>query len=468
MPALRENQPMLFRQILQEDLSCASYLVGDTSAGVAAVVDPQWDISHYLRLSRLHGVHIEHVLETHNHADHVSGHGRLARATGATIHVHELAEAEYPHESFGDGWTLELGDVRIEAVHTPGHRPEHTAFIIRASDRGDKPWAILTGDSLFVGDVARPDLAVDAEDGARDIFRSIRDRLLPLDDSVEVWPGHLGGSSCGSASLDAKSSSTLGFERAHNAALQIADEDEFVAHATGSLGSPPPNVDLVVALNRGPLIEEMGTPAPLTPRAVEVAIAEGAILVDARTNGQFDEAHIPGAISASAYDTGFATKVAQVIPEGVDVIVVAASDGYELEAAELLASVGIRVRGFLEGGMTAWRSEERPVQRIAMITPAELATRMDAGGSEILVLDVRNPGEFDDGHIPGSQLIPYADLIDSLEDLPRDRPIATICSGGKRSGLAASILQREGFSDLLHVGGGGVGTWRREGHPIES
>ncbi len=144
---------MLFRQILQEDLSCASYLVGDTSAGVAAVIDPQWDIDPYLRLSRLHGVRIEHVLETHNHADHVSGHGRLARATGATIHIHELAEAEYEHEAFGDGWKLELGDVVIQAMHTPGHRPEHTAFVLYARDRGEEPWAIMTGDSLFVGDV---------------------------------------------------------------------------------------------------------------------------------------------------------------------------------------------------------------------------------------------------------------------------------------------------------------------------
>ena len=460
---------MLFRQILQEDLSCASYLIGDTSAGVAAVIDPQWDIDPYLRLSRLHGVRIEHVLETHNHADHVSGHGRLARATGATIHIHELAEAEYEHEPFTDGWELRLGAVVIRAMHTPGHRPEHTSFLISASDRGDEPWAVLTGDSLFVGDVARPDLAIEAKDGARDIFRSLRDRILALPDDTEVWPGHLGGSACGSAAIDAKSSSTLGFERRHNAALSITDESEFVAQATGSLGAPPPNVKHVVALNQGPLVEEMGTPVPLTPRAVEVAIAGGAILVDARTNEQFDEAHIPGAISASAYDTGFATKVAQVVPPDVDVIVVAASDGYELEAAELLASVGIKVKGFLEGGMTAWRSEERPVQRIPMIDPSELAERINGGSAngEIVVLDVRNEDEFRKGRIPGSTLIPYPDLLERLGELPRERTIATVCSGGKRSGLAASILQREGFPQVLHVAHGGVGTWRREGNPVE-
>src|SRR6478735_7003942 len=158
---------MLFRQVLHEDLGCASYFVGDGRAGVAAVIDPRWDIEAYLHLGRLHDVRIEHVLETHNHADHLSGHGRLARATGATIHVHELAEAEYPHEAFGDGWALPLGEgASIEAIHTPGHRPEHTSFLLRDASRGSEPWAVLSGDSLFVGDVARPDLAVEPREGA--------------------------------------------------------------------------------------------------------------------------------------------------------------------------------------------------------------------------------------------------------------------------------------------------------------
>jgi hydroxyacylglutathione hydrolase len=457
---------MLFRQIVHEDLGCASYLVGDVSAGVGAVVDPQWDIDPYLRLSRLHGVAIEHVLETHNHADHVSGHGRLARATGATIHIHDLAEPEYPHEAITDGWKLRIGKLEIEAVHTPGHRPEHTSFLLRDTARGDEAVAVLTGDSLFIGDAARPDLAIEPREGAADIYRSLQGRLLTLSDEVEVWPGHLGGSLCGSSAIDHKTSSTIGFERRHNDALQFASEEEFVANAVGTLGARPPNVAHVVALNRGPLIEELGTPTPLTPRAVEVAIAEGAILVDARTDEQFDEAHIPAAISASAYDTGFATKVAQVIPENVELIVVAASDGYELEAAELLSSVGLRVRGYLEGGMTAWRSEGRTVQRVERIDPGELARRVGSENPPV-VLDVRGADEFAEGHIPGSLHIPYGDLGEQLEQLPGEVQIATVCSGGKRSGLAASILQRQGFENVVHVGDGGVGTWERQGHPVE-
>jgi hydroxyacylglutathione hydrolase len=456
---------MLFRQIIHEDLGCASYLVADRESGVAVVVDPQWDVEPYRRLARLHGVRIGHVLETHNHADHVSGHGRLARSTGATIHVHELAAADYPHEAFADGWVLAIGDLSVEAIHTPGHRPEHTAFLLRDASRDGAPWAVLSGDSLFIGDVARPDLAVEPRDGAADLFRSLHERLLTLDDEVEVWPGHLGGSLCGGSALDLKTSSTIGFERRHNGALGIADEAEFVEGQIGSLGDKPPNVEKIVSLNRGPLVEDFGTPQPLTPHEVEEAVAAGACVIDGRTNEQFDEAHIAGALSSSAYDTGFATKVSKVAPEGAEIIVVAASSGDERDAAELLAAVGMPVRGFLEGGMTAWRVEERPVRRIELIDPEELARRMD-GAAAPQILDVRGASEYEGEHIPGSLHIPYDGLDGRLGELPRDRPIATICRGGKRSGLAASILQREGF-EVIHVGRG-VGAWRDAGHPVES
>jgi hydroxyacylglutathione hydrolase len=454
---------VLFRQVIHEDLGCASYLVGDTASGVAAVVDPQWDIDPYLHLARLHGVRIEHVLETHNHADHVSGHGRLARATGATIHVHELAGAEHSHEPFGDGWRLELGEgASVEALHTPGHRPEHTSFLLRDAARGGDPWAVLSGDCLFVGDVARPDLAVEPHEGAADIFRSLHERLMTLPDECEVWPGHLGGSLCGSSGIDLKASSTIGFERRHNRALGFASEAEFVADAVATTGGKPPNVEHIVALNRGPLVESISAPTRLTPHGFEAAIAAGALAIDSRTNEQFDEAHIPGSISASAYDTGFATKVAQMVPVDAELLVVAASDGNELEAAELLAAVGLSVRGFLGGGMTAWRAEDRPVERIEAIDLAELARRLDSGDGP-QVLDVRNAAEYAEGHVPGSIHIPFAELRNRLDELPRKRPIATICKAGKRSGLAASILQREGFEGVIHVARGNAATWDRVG-----
>jgi hydroxyacylglutathione hydrolase len=456
---------MLFRQIIHEDLGCASYLVADREAGVAAVVDPQWDIEPYTRLARLHGVRIGHILETHNHADHVSGHGRLCRSTGATIHVHELAEAEYSHEPLADGWKLELGDLTIEAIHTPGHRPEHTCFLLSDAGRGGAPWALLTGDSLFIGDVARPDLAVEPREGAADMFRSLHERLLTLPGEVEVWPGHLGGSLCGGSGLDLKTSSTIGFERRHNQALGIDVLADFVEDQVCSLGDKPPNVERIVGLNQGPLVEDFGTPAPLSPHEVEELVEGGALVIDGRTNEQFDEAHIEGALSTSSYDTGFATKVSLVAPEGTDIIVVAASSGDERQAAQLLASVGLPVRGYLEGGMTAWRTEERPVHRIELIDTAELARRVDGDGGPV-VLDVRNRDEYASEHIPGSLHIPYGDLAGRLDELPRDRTLAAICRGGKRSGLAASILQRAGFT-VVHVGKG-IPAWRSEGHPVEA
>jgi hydroxyacylglutathione hydrolase len=229
---------MIFRQITHDDLGCASYLIGDEDAGVAAVVDPKLDIEEYLALARYMGVRIEHILETHNHADHVSGHGRLAAATGAAIHIHRDAAPDYDHEPFDDGWELALGCVRVRALHTPGHRPEHTAFALIDTARGPEPWAALTGDTLFVGDIARPDLAVDKREGAQGIFRSLHDKLLVLPPACEVWPGHLGGSLCGGPGMDMKVSSTIGYERAHNALLSETDEDAFVQRTT-SRCTPP-------------------------------------------------------------------------------------------------------------------------------------------------------------------------------------------------------------------------------------
>src|ERR687887_1409881 len=216
---------MVFRQITHDDLGCASYLIGDDDAGVGAVVDPRLEIGDYLRLARYLGVAIEHILETHNHADHVSGHGRLAAATGATIHLHRLAEPDYPHDAFDDGWELELGALRVRALHTPGHRPEHTAFALIDTARGPEPWAVLSGDTLFVGDIARPDLAVEKAEGAHGIFHSLHNQLLTLPGECEVWPGHLGGSLCGGPGMDMKVSSTIAYEREHNELLRIEQED---------------------------------------------------------------------------------------------------------------------------------------------------------------------------------------------------------------------------------------------------
>jgi glyoxylase-like metal-dependent hydrolase (beta-lactamase superfamily II)/rhodanese-related sulfurtransferase len=414
---------MIFRQITHDDLGCASYLVGDEDAGVAAVVDPKLDIEEYLALARYMGVRIEHILETHNHAYHVSGHGRLAAATGATIRINRLAAPDYEHDPFDEGWELELGRVVVRALHTPGHRPEHTAFALIDTARGPEPWAVLTGDTLFVGDIARPDLAIDKAEGAKGIFHSLHEQLLRLPGACEVWPGHLGGSLCGGPAMDMKVSSTLAYERAHNALLALTDEKEFVRATTSALGPQPPNFQAIVAINRGPLLTDLVAFDPLTPLQLQRKIDEGALVVDVRTDRQFDDAHIPGAVCNPAVRAGFGTKLAWVADRNQDVVLVGRDDDDATRAARLAASVGIRnVAGYLAGGMTSWREEKRATDSVERIDVAELHAR----AREVQILDVR-----------------------------------------ERCAVAASLLKRHGAEQVIHVADGGVGTWEALGWPIE-
>lgn len=452
---------MIFRQIAHEDLGCASYLVGDESAGVAAVIDPRLEIGEYLRLARYLGVQIEHILETHNHADHVSGHGRLAAATGATIHVHRLAAPDYDHEPFDDGWELQLGSVTVRALHTPGHRPEHTAFALIDTARGPEPWAVLTGDSLFVGDIARPDLAVEKEDGARAIFRSLHEQLLGLGDDVEVWPGHLGGSLCGGPAMDLKVSTTIGFERRHNTLLGVQDEGEFVTRATTALRPQPPNFKAIVAINRGPLDRRTVDAHPLTPRQIQTLDAP---VIDVRTSLQFDDAHIPGAICNTMLQSGFGTRLAWIAGPDEEIVLVGRDDADALHAAELAAAVGVeRIAGYLAGGMTSWREEKLPVAKIERLTVEELHARRDG----LQILDVRERDEWEAGHIPGSLFVPYHDIHALPAELDANAPVAVICASGQRAAVGASLVQRLGAREVLHVVDGGVGTWGRAGYPIQ-
>jgi hydroxyacylglutathione hydrolase len=458
---------VIFRQFTHDDLGCASYLIGDEDAGVAAVVDPRFEIDDYLLLARYMNVQIEHVLETHNHADHVSGHGRLAAATGAAIHVHRDAEPDYDHEPFDDGWELELGCVRVRALHTPGHRPEHTAFALTDTSRGDEPWAVLTGDTLFVGGVARPDLAIDREDGARGIFRSLHEQLLALPPETEVWPGHLGGSLCGGPGMDMKVSSTIGYERRHNELLGRDDEDGFVEELLAGLGPQPPNFRAIVDLNRGPLLTAGVEVMPLAPRQVEMKRREGALIVDVRTDLQFDEAHIPGSVAITALHAGFGTKLAWVADRDQEIVLVGRDDEEGRRAARLATAVGIRkLGGFLGGGMTAWRAEDREAARIERMRADELHERAGAD-PQMQILDVREHDEWDRGHIPDSIHVPYHDIHAMPDDVDPARPVAVICGSGQRSAVAASLIARYGGEHVVHVVDGGVGTWERAGHPVE-
>jgi glyoxylase-like metal-dependent hydrolase (beta-lactamase superfamily II)/rhodanese-related sulfurtransferase len=446
---------MFFRQILHRDLGCASYVVADD--GQAAVVDPKWEIEDYLALAEQEGFEIAHILETHNHADHVSGRGRLAEATGATIHAPATAGVEYEHEPLADGEAVELGSVRIVALATPGHRPEHTAYLVEDRDRGDAPWLVLTGDSLFVGDLARPDLAVEAEEGARGLHRSLR-RLLDLDDFVEVYPGHIGGSLCGGAGMSENPGSTIGFERRFNPLLGIEDEDAFVARLTAELQPQPPNFRRIVELNRGPLLRHAAALEPLAPRRLAELLEAGTTLLDGREPREYDAEHVAGSISTTMVKAAVGTRAAWVVDPETDVAVLAASDEDARRMARMLEAVGFRsLRGYAAGGIGAWRDSGRPIETTPALDIPALAEQLKRG--ELDLLDVREHDEWREGHVPGSAFVPYHELRDGLPEALRERrgrPLAVVCSAGNRSSLAVSLLRRQGVDGVIHVADGGV------------
>jgi hydroxyacylglutathione hydrolase len=452
---------MFFRQVLHEDLGCASYVVAD--GGEAVVIDPKWDITDYLELAEEHGFAIAHILETHNHADHVSGKGRLAKATGATIHVPAEAGVEFAHEPLADGDRVTVAEVAVVALATPGHRPEHTAYLVVDESRGAEPWLVITGDSLFVGDVARPDLAVDKEEGAHGLYASVK-RLLELDDFAEVWPGHIGGSLCGGAGMSEKPGTTIGFERRFNRLASSPDEDSFIRTLTRNLAPQPPNFQRIVALNRGPLLTESEPPEALLPAAVAERLDAGATLLDGRDTLAYDGAHVPGSINVTMVRAAVGTRAAWVVDPESEVLVSAETDAEAVRMALLLEAVGFRgIAGLLAGGLAAWRTAGFPVEATVAIDIPELAARLRR--DEVRLLDVRDQDEWEEGHVEGSHHVPYYDLGKGVpDDLENgDKPLAVACSVGNRSSIAVSLLRRAGVEDVVHVASGGVAELADEG-----
>jgi hydroxyacylglutathione hydrolase len=432
---------VLFRQFVDDDLGCASYLIGDENSGEAVVVDPAYAIEQYLEQAEQDGVRILRVLETHTHADHVSGHGRFGLDHGLPVSIHPAAEPEYPFEPLEDGGMIELGPVCIRVVHTPGHRPEHCCFEVIDRERGDEPWLTLTGDSLFVGDTGRPDLASEAAEGARGLYRSLQ-RLMELHDGVEVYPGHVSGSLCG-AGMSSKASSTIGFERRFNHALGVSDEAEFVAAAIRT-GVRPANMERIVELNRGPFL---GSSEPL-----EAVNGGGGAILDVRSAEDFAAGHARGALNVPTDGGNFPTKAAFVLPPNERVVIHAAAAEEAQRAARGLRAVGIfDLTGYVLGPPSD--------QELPPVALEELQRLIETGGVE--VLDVREPHERDQGYIPGSRNIPYRLVREWADDLQRGKPVVTICSSGPRAAVAASVLAASGV-DARPVLHGGVPDWDGE------
>ena len=454
---------MFFRQVLHEDLGCASYVVADS--GEAAVIDPKWEIDDYLALADEHGFEFRHILETHNHADHVSGKGRLAKATGAAIYVPARADVAFDHVPLNDDDTVAVGQITITALATPGHRPEHTAYLIADASRGEEPWLVVTGDSLFVGDLARPDLAVEPEEGARELYASMS-RLLELDDFAEAWPGHIGGSLCGGAGMSEKPGTTIGFERRFNRLLNLGDEDAFVRELTGHLVPQPPNFKRIVELNRGPLLSEASALEPLAPARVKHLMEAGATLLDGRAPREFDGVHIPRSINVTMTRSAVGTRAAWIVDPEADVVLTADGDEAAVKMGRLLEAVGFRsLRGVLSGGVEAWRQAGLDTESTQAIDVHELAERLRRG--DVALLDVREDDEWEEGHVEGSVHVPYHDLRDGLPGaMANGKQLAVACSVGNRSSIAASLLKRAGVEDVIHVADGGVADLEEEGIPL--
>jgi hydroxyacylglutathione hydrolase len=436
---------VIFTQFVDDALGCASYLVGDPGTGEAVVVDPSFAIEQYLEEADRRGVRIVRVIETHTHADHLSGHGRIALEHGVPVSVHRIAGAEYPHDPMEDGDEIVLGDIVLRCIHTPGHRPEHCCIAVVDRSRGDEPWIVLTGDSLFVGDAARPDLAVEAHEGAEGLFHSLQ-RLVALGDGVEVYPGHVAGSLCGK-SMSSKASTTIGFERRFNPALAHEDVAGFIAESAAISAPRPPNLERIVAMNRGPFVGAQPVPQELA------APPAGAQVIDVRPVAAFAAGHLEGALSVPVSGTRFATKAGFVLDHERP-IVVSASDAAEAEVAVR----GLRSVGLLDIAGYVLGSGPETLDLVS----AEQLDALLASGAELI--DVREKDERDTGYIAGSRNIPYRLLALGESDLPRDKPIVTICETGPRAAIAASILAAHGF-DAHAVWDGGIDTWVADGKP---
>jgi hydroxyacylglutathione hydrolase len=468
---------MYLEQFFVEGLGCASYLMGCEAQGVAAVVDPERDVQPYIDAAAGHGMRITHIIETHLHADHVSGNTDLAARTGADIYIHEAAGAHFNHKPLADGDVLELGAVRIQVQATPGHTPESVTLLVSDTKRAEAPWMALTGDLLFVGDVGRPDLVgLEAARGlAGDLYESLFHKVLQGDDALLVYPGHGAGSLCG-RNIGSVRSTTLGFERKHNPPLSVTDKAEFVEYMTNNLPEQPGNHKRIKAMNRlGPKPLGDVRPHSLTVREAIPHFQQGAGLLDTRSKAEYVSMHVPGSVHLEA-DNQLSNKVGFVLPPDLPLVLIIENEAAYRQVVLSLARVGYEhVVGYLTEGMAGWQAAGLPVTSgdIQDVAPAELAQLLATGnpqgatgaGSKPFVLDVREPWEFKMGHVPGAVNIPLGQLAGRVGELDTAKSIAVICAHGNRSQSAAALLGQRGFNTIYNVLGGTV-AWQNAGLEI--
>lgn len=439
---------MYFQQFYLTCLSHASYMLG--SEGIAAVIDPQRDVNLYLDEAEQQGLKIEYIIETHLHADFVSGHRELAERTGAKIYLGARAGATFPHVDVHDGDELGFGRVILKFLETPGHTIESISIAVTDLDRRATPCAVLTGDTLFIGDVGRPDLSPDLtpQQLAGMLYDSLHAKILPLGDDVEVYPAHGAGSLCGKQ-MRPERQSTIGKERALNYALRAASKEEFVRLLTAELPERPGYFALDAAINRegAPPLKELAPLAEFTTAEVLERQSNGAIVLDTRPSQQFFAGHVPGAVHIALVGQ-YASFAATILGLAKDIILIAEDEEHLEESRIRLARVGIeRVVGSLKGGMQSWTG---PVEEIHQLSVDDLNREKE----HLQIVDVRRDAEYASGHIAGATLMPLHQLESRLGSLDRTRPIAVHCKGGYRSAIACSLIQRAGFTDVMNVIGG--------------
>ena len=450
---------MIFQQLVNEDSGCLSYLIGCSEAGQAIVVDPGRDrVTEYLRLARKKGLRLAHVIETHTHADHISGARDLAATTKAAIHVHGSAGVAFEHQDVRDGDTIRVGNVEVRVAHTPGHTPDSICLFVTDHARSPEPWFVLTGDLLFVGSVGRPDLG--GATAAEDIWSSLKRVLLPLDDSVEIYPAHGAGSSCGKA-MSAKSGSTIGFERRFNPAFRFDDKNAFVDFIMAAIPAKPAAFDKIVAKNRGLVPLVAAKPRPYAAREAWEAIERGACVVDLRDVNAYGEGHVAGALNVWIDSPQFAERVAGMVPTGAPLLLMGAPSDFD-RAVVALSRVGVdEVAGFLQWGMVEWRSEALPSETVPQITAHDLAAWLEQG-RDVPVIDVREPAEWDEGHIAGAISLPMFEAVARRAEVPTGTTSAVVCAGGLRSSAVIGSLKRHGLGPFVqrHRRHGGLGQGR--------
>ena len=455
---------MFFRQYQLACLSLYSYMIGDETTGRAVVVDPQRDIGQYLADAEQHGLRIERIFETHFHADFVSGHLELAAATGAAITYGEGALADFPIEPFADGQTLSLGDVVIEVRATPGHTPESISLVVyeRAED---EPWGVLTGDTLFIGDVGRPDLLASIgwtpEQLARRLYRSIHDRLLTLPDATRVYPAHGAGSACGK-NMSTAAESTIGEQRATNYALQPMTEDAFIEAVTRGQSVAPLYFASAADANRRrrDLLDDDAPPTELDLAGFEHWARRGAVVIDARSLEAFASGHLRGSINVSL-DGRFAEYAGDIAPAGQSIVLVT-DPGRETEAKVRLARIGFdTVRGVV-GAIDQVLADHADLAECSNRLAATDLAAWQAESPPLQLVDVRNPAEQAEGVIEGAHLIPLPTLLERLGELDQTVPTVAYCASGYRSAVAASMLRAHGFAWVADVFGG-YDAWRAAG-----